>query len=435
MKSASASKVAGASSSRPGNREQDAPATLDPRPALAAKLRFPEFRDGPGWEERRVQDICELNPSHPGLPEKFFYIDLEAVQRGHLKARTFVNKSEAPSRAQRLLEVGDVIFQIVRPYQRNNLFFSLRDSHPFVASTGYAQLRARESEAFLYHAIHTDEFVSRVMAQCTGSSYPAINSSDLAEIPLATPSLAEQQKIAECLGSLDELIGAESQKLDALKTHKKGLMQQLLPREGEALPRLRFPEFQSSQEWETKVGGNLFTNRKEDGEEGLPIYSVTMNDGMVPRASFDRDFSDIEDPAGNKKACRGDIAYNMMRMWQGALGVAPGDCMVSPAYIVLKPRRGVCAEFFAYLFKLPQSLRLLTATSRGLTKDRLRLYFDDFAKMRLRVPEYGEQHRIATCLTSLDDLIAAQINRLSALQIHKQGLMQQLFPSPADADA
>ena len=251
------------------------------------------------------------------------------------------------------------------------------------------------------------------------------------EIP--TPSPAEQQKIAECLSTLDELIGAESQKLDALKAHKKGLMQQLFPREGETLPRLRFPEFHSAPEWETKVGGNLFANRKEEGEAGLPIYSVTVNDGMVPRASFDRDFGDIEDPAGNKKTCKGDIAYNMMRMWQGAQGVAPEDCMVSPAYVVLKPQKGVCADFFAYLFKLPHSLRLLTATSRGLTKDRLRLYFDDFAKMRLCVPAFAEQHRIATCLSSLDELIAAQSDRLAALQTHKQGLLQQLFPSPAEA--
>ena len=102
--------------------------------------------------------------------------------------------------------------------------------------------------------------------------------------------------------------------------------------------------------------------------------------------------------------------------------------MVSPAYVVLSPRSGACSDFFAYLFKLPQSLCLLTATSRGLTKDRLRLYFDDFSRMRLRVPSFKEQRRITACLSTLDEEIAAQAEKIEVLKAHKKGLMQQLFP-------
>jgi type I restriction enzyme S subunit len=100
---------------------------------------------------------------------------------------------------------------------------------PYVASTGYAQLRANESKDFLFQAVHTDNFVERVIAKCTGSNYPAINSSDLADISLAIPSKGEQQKIADCLSSLDELIAAQTKKIELLKQHKKGLMQQLFP--------------------------------------------------------------------------------------------------------------------------------------------------------------------------------------------------------------
>jgi type I restriction enzyme S subunit len=150
---------------------------------------------------------------------------------------------------------------------------------------------------------------------------------------------------------------------------------------------------------------------------------------MVRRDSLDRNYYDIEDAAGNKKVCRNDIAYNMMRMWQGAFGVAPEDCLVSPAYIVLAPAKGTVPEFFQYMLKLPATLLTLTSHSRGLTKDRLRLYYDDFARIPLRCPSPDEQQRIASCLTSLDDLIAAQTQKLAALKIHKQGLMQQLFPS------
>jgi type I restriction enzyme S subunit len=153
---------------------------------------------------------------------------------------------------------------------------------------------------------------------------------------------------------------------------------------------------------------------------------------MVRRDSFDRDFYDIQDATGNKKACRNDIAYNMMRMWQGALGVAPEDCLVSPAYIVLAPKDDAVPKFFEYLFKLPESLLLLTSYSRGLTKDRLRLYYEDFARIPLRFPTRDEQERIAAVLASCDHLIAIASDKLAALKTHKQGLMQRLFPSPEE---
>lgn len=394
---------------------------------LVPRLRFPEFREAEGWIAKKLKNTCEVNPSNSGLPETFAYIDLESVEAGELKARKVINRAEAPSRAQRLLCYGDVIFQIVRPYQRNNLLFKIDEETPFVASTGYAQLRAIESEDFLFQAVHADDFVERVIAKCTGSSYPAINSSDLADISLAIPSKAEQQKIANFLSSLDELITAETQKLKALKTHKHGLMQQLFPREGETVPRLRFPEFRSANAWSKVTAGKLFLNRIERGRPGLPIYSVTMTDGLVPRASLDRRIDDIAEAGANKTARTSDLVYNMMRMWQGALGIASEDCMVSPAYIVLEPQ-DVNPFFFYYLLKLPQSLRVLTAHSRGLTEDRLRLYYDDFAKVTLQCPSLPEQDRVADCLISVDKLITDQSHKIDALKTQKKGLMQRLFP-------
>lgn len=397
--------------------------------ALVPRLRFPEFRDAGEWRESALSGICDVNPAHDGLPDSFIYIDLESVEAGTLKTRKRIERANAPSRAQRYLRDGDIVYQTVRPYQRNNLLSDFGGEADYVASTGYAQLRARESIGFLYQLIHTDSFVARVLTKCTGSSYPAINSSDLESVSVwIPPTPAEQQKIADCLGSLDDLIAAEGRKLAALRDHKNGLMQQLFPREGETRPRLRFQEFLGAGDWEVKKAGDLFGQRKKKGEPGLPIYSVTINDGMILRATFDRNFYDIEDPAGNKKAYKNDIVYNMMRMWQGACGVAPEDCMVSPAYVVLKPKAGVCPTFFDFLFKRPDTLHRLTAHSRGLTLDRLRLYFEDFASIPLLVPTEAEQQRIADCLSSLDTLIATQVSELDALRTHKRGLMQQLFP-------
>lgn len=193
-------------------------------------LRFPEFMDAGEWVESSLKQICEINPPTNPLPDRFVYIDLESVESGKLIFRKKINKVDAPSRAQRVIRNGDIIYQVVRPYQMNNLFCEFEENENYVASTGYAQLRAMGSNGFLYQLLHTESFVSSVINKCTGSNYPAINSSDLSEIAIFHPLLKEQQKIADCLSSLDGLITAQARKLELLKTHKKGLMQQIFPK-------------------------------------------------------------------------------------------------------------------------------------------------------------------------------------------------------------
>ncbi len=205
---------------------------LFPRPGeTTPRLRFPEFRKAGPWEVKRLGEVCEINPTGADLPERFVYIDLESVEAGELVHRKIISREGAPSRAQRVLSPGDIVFQMVRPYQKNNLLFSLKDGEHYVASTGYAQLRAYGSAEFLFQLIHTDPYVAAVLEKCTGSNYPAINSSDLSEIHVHVPSLAEQQKIAECLTALDDLIRTQGARLEAHKAHKRGLMQQLFPQD------------------------------------------------------------------------------------------------------------------------------------------------------------------------------------------------------------
>lgn len=136
----------------------------------------------PDWERKKLKSIAKINPPSSEFPDQFLYIDLERVNNGVLSKPEVLNRSNAPSRAQRVLKKGDILYQTVRPYQRNNLFFSLDGN--YVASTGYAQLRAKENKEFLYQLIHTDNFVNKVIARCTGTSYPAINSNDLEDISI-----------------------------------------------------------------------------------------------------------------------------------------------------------------------------------------------------------------------------------------------------------
>lgn len=155
-------------------------------------LRFSTTED---WTECQLKDICEINPSAEKMPDTFQYIDLESVTNGRLLQTIPCCKSSAPSRARRILSNEDVLFQTVRPYQKNNYFFKSDSNTSVVASTGYAQLRCSSNSAyFLYTLIHTDSFVNQVLQKCTGGAYPAITASSLSTVKINIPVVQEQQK-------------------------------------------------------------------------------------------------------------------------------------------------------------------------------------------------------------------------------------------------
>jgi type I restriction enzyme S subunit len=403
-------------------------------PALVPKLRFPEFRGGDGWTEKPLKAAAHINPPNGGQPELFVYIDLESVDAGELKAKERISRVGAPSRAQRLVERGDIIYQVVRPYQRNNLLCEFDDDENYVASTGYAQLRAKGSNRFLYQSIHTDSFVGRVIAKCTGSNYPAINSSDLADIHLPIPpTLLEQQKIAECLSSVDELMAAQARKVDALKTHKKGLMQQLFPREGETHPRLRFSEFHNTGEWETRELSDFITERNEYPKEKVPLFSLTIEDGVTPKTErYERSFLVNDEADAYKLVMPDDFAFNPMNLRFGAIGRHSGidKVAVSKYYNIFSCDKTVDSRFCEMYFRSDRMVAFYDDRAIGSLIEKRRVHFAAFLKFDIRFPRLPEQQRIATCLTSLDALITAETQKLEALKTHKNGLMQQLFPSP-----
>ena len=412
------------------------PEKQDSKPTLVPKLRFPEFRDAEGWAEKPLKAAAHINPANGGLPESFVYIDLESVDAGVLNAKERISRIDAPSRAQRLVERGDIIYQVVRPYQRNNLLCEFDDYEHYVASTGYALLRAKGSNRFLYQCIHTDSFVGRIIAKCTGSNYPAINSSDLAEIQLPIPpTFPEQQKIAECLSSVDELMAAQARKVDALKTHKKGLMQQLFPREGETQPRLRFPEFQNAGEWEKRKISDVLVKKAEPAT--LDINDLYQEIGI--RSHGKGLFHKVPvtgKSIGTKRVFHvvpNALVINIVFAWELALAVTTHDEMgfiASHRFPMFVPRDNRCeVNFIQRQFLTPVGKELLKIASPGGAGRNRTLSQYEFENLEVALPSTPEQQRIALCLTSLDDLIAAQTQKLEALKTHKKGLMQQLFPS------
>jgi type I restriction enzyme S subunit len=195
---------------------------------FSQELRFQDNNasDFPAWELKKLKEVCDINPKVKSIPNSFYYIDLESVVNGRLLKEVRVLKDEAPSRAQRVLAKNDVLFQMVRPYQKNNLFFDKKGE--YVASTGYAQIRAKQSSQFVYQYLHNQKFVDKVIERCTGTSYPAISSTDLGNIEIYYPSLAEQIKIADFLSSIDTKIDLENQLLEKLGDQKNYLLANLL---------------------------------------------------------------------------------------------------------------------------------------------------------------------------------------------------------------
>lgn len=196
---------------------------------FSQELRFKDENgnDYPEWESRYLNELCLINPKVDQLPNTFFYIDLESVNNGKIENIKEVNKINAPSRAQRLAKKYDVFYQTVRPYQKNN-FINLANRNDIVVSTGYAQLRPSVQFYYLYSLLLTNSFTNKVLVKCTGTNYPAINSTDLSLIQILSSSVfEEQEKIGNFFSKLDELINKQNQKIDGLKIRKKGFLQKM----------------------------------------------------------------------------------------------------------------------------------------------------------------------------------------------------------------
>jgi type I restriction enzyme S subunit len=251
------------------------------------------------------------------------------------------------------------------------------------------------------------------------------------EYPLPYPSLLEQQKIADCLSSIDDRITAETQKLDTLKAHKKGLMQQLFPAEGETLPKLRFPEFRDTGGWEKKrleeIGDVLMCKRifanETNNSSGVPFYKIgtlgSKPDAFISRELFNEYKSKYKFPR------KGEILITCSGTVGKCLPYDGKDAYYQDSNIVWidNPSLVISNKFLHYLLL---NINWGSLNSTTIT----RIYGSDLRSLSLTFPiEAQEQQKIFDCLSSLDDLIAAQTQKIDTLKLHKKGLMQQLFPS------
>ena len=221
------------------------------------------------------------------------------------------------------------------------------------------------------------------------------------EIPWT--SYTEQQVIGNYIDTMDNLITLHQRKYDKLLSIKHSMLENMFPRDGSKFPEIRFSGF--TNPWEQRKLGDCFIERVESMPDG-ELISVTINDGIKKFSELGRHDNSNEDKSKYKKVCVGDIAYNSMRMWQGASGYSPYEGIVSPAYTVLSPNSGINSKCLAYQFKLPEMIHIFQINSQGITSDNWNLKYPALSQIEILISiDEGEQTKIAEYFTQFDNLI------------------------------
>lgn len=400
---------------------------------LAPKLRFPEFRGHGKWKIIPLKELAERG-KRKNRDEKIVRVLTNSAEFGVMDQRDFFDKDIATQgklESYVVVELGDYVYNPrisatapVGPISKNNIGTG-------VMSPLYTVFRFKNPEnGFYQHYFKTMGWHTYMrQASSTGARHDrmAIGSDDFMAMPLpVAPSPAEQQKIAECLNSVDDLIAAQARKVDALKTHKKGLMQQLVPREGETLPRLRFPEFRDATAWTDKKLSAVI-----DLVSGLHLspdeYSVT---GDVPYFTGPSDFcNDVRcaskwTNASANTAKEHDTLITVKGSGVGEVWYLELSSVAMGRQLMAVRVHRDCSSRFIFQVLLTKRSRFEDLAAGNLIPGLAR---GDILNLVAPIPEKEEQGRIAGCLSSLDDQISVESKQLAAMKIHKRGLMQKLF--------
>jgi type I restriction enzyme S subunit len=423
---------------------------------LVPELRFPEFRAADGWKEKRLGAEGELLSSLTGkVGSDFDAGEARFITYMNVFSNTFVDPKDLrlvnvrEDESQNAVVRGDVFFTISSETPEDvGMSSVLLDElencylNSFCALFRFFPSR-RPNTIFMGYLLRQPSIRRYFTMKAQGSTRFNLSKDAFRSLPFFLPSIDEQRKIAECLASSDEVIAAQARKVDALKKHKKGLMQDLFPRKGETQPRRRFPEFQNAGEWSQKKLDDLvhfqdgfafkstdFVKVRKDATQVIRITDINnknINEDKVyiPTAFLERN------GLGKYQVDDGDLLLSLTGaagfnffFWDGG----PAVINQRTAKVTLKTKAGHS------LLRLLDPLIHEKINERGEGQNN-NLSKDFLSTIVLQIPEVDEQQRIAAYLSSLDTLITAETHKLEALKRHKRGVMQQLFPSPKGGEA
>lgn len=391
-------------------------------------MRFPGFDSE--WELIKLKDFANINPKSSELPSTFNYVDLESVVDGQLVKRNEISKLDAPSRAQRVLQKNDVIFQMVRPYQKNNYYFDKEGF--YVASTGYAQLRTDQDSMFLYQFLHNQNFVDKVIEKCTGTSYPAINSNDLGKIKFYYPTLNEQKSIGNFLKLIDFKIVTQKKTITHLETLIKTYIDQIFEQ------KLSFnPNHENWQMFKLEELGNTFNGltgkTKEDFGSGKKFIQYKQIFDSPQIKMDDCGYVQINENENQQEVKYGDSFFTISSETPHEIGMSSvlldevQDTFLNSfcfgfrfnSFAVLNP------VFASFLFRSSLFRNQITKLAQGST--RYNMSKSEFLKISVEIPNEQEQTKIAGFLSKISNKIETEKRILELFEQQKKYLLQNLF--------
>lgn len=406
---------------------------------LIPVLRFPEFEKSEGWA---LTTIGELGSFYYGKSAPKWSLSEDAptpcVRYGELYTKFGTVIKEIFSRTNiepsglRFSKGGEILIPRVGedPYE----FFKCSYlPFPSVAIGEMISVYETEEDSIFY-AYYFNTLKRPFAKVVEGQNVKNLYYINLEPIAVGKPKeLAEQQKIASCLSSLDELIAAHNEKLKALKDHKKGLMQNLFPQEGQKVPNYRFPEFEEDGEWvEKKLGDedvSSFVNDKIDSQK-LTLDNYISTDNMLPDYSGITKASKLPTTNRVTEFIDGDILISNIRPYLKKVWKSDRKGGASNDVLVFRSGSSVEGDFLKFILKNDAFINYVMKSAKGVKMPRGDK--DAMLKYIIRIPDRKEQQKIASCLSDLDESIAAQVEKIEQLQEHKKGLMQGLFPKVSE---
>lgn len=411
--------------------------------ALVPRLRFPEFAGHP------IRDL-ELADATAASTERSGDGHAASQIMGVSKVAGIVPMEE------RIVAADTARYKFVRKdwFAYNPMRLNIgsiarwQGDKDILVSPDYVVFKCKSSgphrldPAYLDHFRRSDAWEEFVSEKGDGSVRVRIYYKDLARLQLPLPSYPEQRKIAECLDAVDALIAAQGRKVEALKAHKKGLMQQLFPQEGETQPRLRFPEFEGAGEWGSTILGSLsevvrggsprpidgFLTNAADGLNWLKIGDVDKDSKYVTKTA---DKVRREALTKTRIVNSGDLILSNSMSFGRPFILQISTCIHDGWIAVRKIDENIIRDFLYYFILSQGSQDYFVGNAAGSGVQNLNAGI--IKSLPVQFPRRAEQERIAGALDTLDDLIAAETRKLDKLKTHKNGLMQQLFPQVGEA--
>ena len=401
-------------------------------------LRFPEFQNDGEWIAKPIKDIAKtFSGGTPTVGNSDYYGgSIPFIRSGEITKSTtdlFITELGLSSSSAKIVEEGTILYALygatsgevaiskIRGAINQAILAIIPKSRKYVVNYIYYFLKHQKAQILSKYLQGGQGNLSGAIIDNLSIAFPCDYKGNISDV--------EQTKIADCFVSNDKEIDATKRKLELLKEHKKGLMQRLFPAKGKTLPELRFPEFQNDGEWNYEHGDILYesiVNKKHKSD--LPILAITQDNGAIPRDDINYRVV-VEDKSieGYKVVEVGDFIISL-RSFQGGIEYSRYKGLCSPAYIVLRKRHStICDDFYRHYFKSFQYIQELNRNLEGI-RDGKMVSYKQFADIKLPYPNYEEQCKIAKVLSSIDDVIQTHIDKISALELHKNGLMQQLFP-------